>query len=99
MKRRGWMTVVTALALCLGAPAAQAADHRDGPGVDTDATTDIADVYAWMSADGAKVYLVLTVQGANTGATATTKFSNAALYVFHITSGAGVGMTAMPQTI
>jgi hypothetical protein len=80
-------------------PLAWGADHRDGPGVDVDATVDITDLYTWMSADGSKVYLVLDVQGANTGATMTTKFSNAALYAFHITSGAGVGTTAMPQLI
>jgi len=88
------------LALAAGlAGQARAADHRDGPAVDMDPTVDIADLYTWMSADGTKVYLVLDIQGANTGAVAATKFSNAALYAFHITSGAGVGMTSDPQTI
>lgn len=100
MRRRSWAMAAFALALCMGAPqTARAADHRDGPAVDMDPTVDITDVYAWMSGDASKVYLVLDIQGANTGATAMTKFSNTALYAFHITSGASVGMTSMAQTI
>ena len=79
--------VLTMAMLALVGGVAQGADHRDGPGAQTDATVDITDVYAWMSADGMKVYLVMDLQGANTGATAATKFSNAALYAFHINSG------------
>ena len=79
--------VLTVAMMALVGGVAQGADHRDGPGAQTDATVDITDVYAWMSADGAKVYLIMDVQGANTGATAETKFSNAALYAFHINSG------------
>ena len=65
-----------------------AADHRDGPGVDADATTDITDVYAWMNpTDASKLYLVMDVQGANTGATTAIKWPNSALYALHVSSG------------
>lgn len=73
------------LAFAAAAPAvARAADHRDGPGVQADPSTDLADLYAWMSSDGHKVNLALTV---GPGAAAGSRFSNAALYVFHIASG------------
>ncbi len=66
-----------------------AADHRDGPAAKADPATDINDVYAWMSADAAQVYLVMTVFPL---ATTASKFSDKALYVFHTYSQAGIGM-------
>jgi hypothetical protein len=79
--RRTWITALGVLALGLGARPALAADHKDGAAVLTDPTTDITDVYAWMKADKSQVYLVMDL---NPAAAATTKFSNAAQYVFHI---------------
>lgn len=80
--------------LCAWAPASRAADHRDGNTALADATTDITDVYAFMSADGTKVELIMDIQGANTGAVAATKFSNAALYVLHFSSAAAYNPAA-----
>ena len=60
-----------------------AIDHRDGPAVQVDPSTDIANVYSWMSADASKVYLVMTVYP---NATTTAKFSSTALYVFNLSS-------------
>jgi Domain of unknown function (DUF4331) len=74
--------------LCLAVPASRAADHRDGNTALADATTDITDVYAFMSTDGSKVELIMDIQGANTGAVVATKFSNVALYVLHFSSAA-----------
>lgn len=91
--KRQWM-VALAASMALGGGVARAADHRDGPAALADPTTDITDVYAWMSSDGAKAYLVMDVQGANTGATATTKFSNTALYVLHLGSAAAYNPAA-----
>lgn len=70
----------------LPAQAALAADHLDGSatGVKADASTDINDVYAWISTDGTKVNLIMTVSPAANAATA--KFSNSAYYVFHTAS-------------
>jgi hypothetical protein len=67
----------------------EAADHRDGAAVKMDPSTDINDVFAWMSADGATVYLAMTVFPL---ATSGAKFSNTAKYVFHLDSSAGYGM-------
>ncbi|MDW8280393.1 MAG: DUF4331 family protein [Myxococcales bacterium] len=80
MMHRG---ILAALAVALLAAPAQAFDHRDGTVVLRDPAADIADLYAWMSADGSRIYLVLTVfPGAQRGA----RFSDAVHYVFHTTS-------------
>lgn len=72
-----------ALAL-LPMSAALAADHRDGAAVLTDPSTDLNDVYSWVSGDGSKVYLIMTAfPAADRNAS---KFSTAAYYVFHTAS-------------
>ncbi|MBA3456068.1 MAG: DUF4331 family protein [Deltaproteobacteria bacterium] len=65
-----------------------AADHIDS---DTLAAAplamgDINDVYAWMSSDGSKVNLVMTVSPADPGGRS---FGPGVQYVFHLTSKAG----------
>ncbi|MSP61964.1 MAG: DUF4331 domain-containing protein [Myxococcales bacterium] len=87
--RRKWVTVLGVLgAIGLAAPLAQAADHLDGPGAVglVDKSGDIADVYAWMSPDASKVYLVMDV-GADTKVGE--KFSDKVKYVFNVVSRAG----------
>lgn len=71
-----------------GGGLALAADHRDGPAVQADPSTDINDVYAWMSGDASKLWLAMTV---SPSATTMSKFSDAGLYVFHINSFAKFG--------
>jgi hypothetical protein len=85
-----WKNKLMALTLTsalLPMQAAIAADHRDGAAVLTDPSTDINDVYSWMSTDGTKVYLIMTVFPA--ADKNTSKFSTAAWYVFHTASRAG----------
>jgi hypothetical protein len=72
----------------------RAADHRDGPGVKADIAADINDVFAWMSADAARVYLVMTVFPF---ATAEARFSDSAQYVFHTSSAAAFGAAGAPE--
>jgi hypothetical protein len=84
-----WKNRLLAIGLAsalLPVQAAIAADHLDGSatGVKADAATDINDVYAWISPDGTKVNLIMTVSPAANAATA--KFSNSAYYVFHTAS-------------
>lgn len=84
----------------LPAQAALAADHLDGSatGVKADASTDINDVYAWISTDGTKVNLIMTVSPAANATTA--KFSNSAYYVFHTASRASfLSQQASPTNI
>jgi hypothetical protein len=73
---------------------AQSADHRDGPAVKTDPSTDINDVYTWN--DGNNVVMAMTVFPV---ADANSKFSNAAAYVFHTESAAAFGATSNPLDI
>jgi hypothetical protein len=70
------------LAVLLCAPA-RAADHLDSPRVKAAPEADITDVFAWMSADKTRTYLVLDVSPA---AAAGAKFSDAIQYVFHLNS-------------
>jgi hypothetical protein len=92
--RRTWITALGVLALGLGARPALAADHGDGAAVKADPTTDITDVYTWMKADKSQVYLVMDL---NPAAAATTKFSNAAQYVFHLNAHKMFSLGAKPD--
>lgn len=71
-----------------------AADHADGPAAKADPSADITDVFAWMSADATKVYLVMDLVR---NATAASKFSDSVQYVFHTTSRASFGAPASPE--
>jgi hypothetical protein len=73
--------MAAALALC--AQPARAADHLDSPGVMKTPEADITDVFAWMSSDKTKTFLVLDVSPM---ASAGSKFSDQIQYVFHLNS-------------
>lgn len=66
---------------------ARGADHSDGSAalVQPDQSSDIADLFAWMTADASKMNLVMDV---SPNATTTSKFSDAVKYVFHTSSSA-----------
>lgn len=81
------LTVASLLALALPVTAF-AADHTDSPSTTSEASADIADLYAWMTDDAAKVNLAMTV---NPFATNNTQLSDAVQYVFHINSSTGYG--------
>lgn len=66
----------------LYAPATQAADHLDANALATNPMADINDVYSWMSTDGAKINLALTVSPFDDG---TRSFGSSVQYVFHLT--------------
>lgn len=68
-----------ALAAALLAPAAPASDHLDSPQVIADPRVDIGDIYAWTSADGRRLNLVMTIVGH--------VFDKDAEYAFHVDSG------------
>jgi len=84
-----WKTLwVSALALAAGT--AVAADHIDGPTATAEPTADIADLYAWTSADASKLNLIMTVAPLDSA----TSFGTAVTYVFHVNSSAGYGEAA-----
>jgi len=77
--------------LGLGATAARASDHLDSPSVIADPRADIGDLYAWTSADGQKLNLVMTIVGHT--------FSDKLRYTFHVDSGPRFGRTTATTTI
>lgn len=72
------------LALLAAAPAF-AADHLDTPTVTADPAADIGDLFAWTSADGKRLNLVMDIVGK--------RFSDQVQYVFHVDSGQSLGKT------
>src|SRR4051812_38479448 len=79
------------LAAMLTTASALAADHLDTPTVTSDPAADIGDLYAWTSADGRRLNLVLDIVGR--------RFSDQVQYVFHVDSGAAYGDTTSAATV
>jgi uncharacterized protein DUF4331 len=75
-------------AVLISQHASQAADHLDAPTIKMTANrmADINDVYAWMTSDGNKVNLAMTVSPAEDG---THSFGPSVQYVFHVTTHPG----------
>ena len=72
----------------------RAADHGDGPAAQMpDPSADITDVFAWMSADGSKVELVMDVYP---DAPPTAHFSPSVQYVLHLASAPAFNPAAPP---
>lgn len=82
-------------AALVGPNLARGADHTDSPAATAEPSADIADLYAWMSADAQDLNLVLTV---NPFAGPTTRFSDATQYVMHVASRADFGATTSDDT-
>ncbi len=93
MKKLRFIAVVL-LAVGLLNPPVRAADHADGPAAKADPSADITDVFAWMSADAQKVYLVMDLVR---NATTASKFSDSVQYIFHTTSLGSFGTSASPE--
>lgn len=74
-----------------GAFALEASDHLDTPTVIADPAADIGDLYAWISSDGRRLNLIMTIVGA--------RFSDRLQYVFHIDSGKEFGKTTSSSSI
>jgi hypothetical protein len=79
--------LVLAAAVWLLSTPSYAADHQDGPAATASPAADITDVFAWMSTDHTKMYLVMDLFPA---ATTAAKFDTNVLYVFHTTSKASI---------
>lgn len=88
MRKMRYLQGACALAITAGAAWAIAADHLDGAGVKVDPATDITDLYAWSSSAD-KLTLIMNVSPL---ATATSKFSDAVQYAFHVESSSAYGM-------
>jgi len=68
-----------------------ASDHLDTQAVIADPASDIDDLYAWMSPDGRRLNLVMTIVGK--------KFSDHVRYAFRIDSGQAMGKASVASTI
>jgi hypothetical protein len=78
--------------LCLGAAAtALGSDHLDTPTVTVNPRADIGDLYAWMSPDGARLNLAMTIVGPT--------LSENIDYAFHVDSGKQFGTTTATTSI
>lgn len=77
----------------LHSPLTQAADHLDSTALATNAMADINDVYGWMTADGTKINLAMTVSPLDDG---TRSFGPSVQYVFHLTRYAFAGIADFP---
>jgi hypothetical protein len=101
--RNQWLSLPAALAVIGLTPVALAADHADGTVAAMDPAADITDLYAWVSPDGAKTYLVMDVfpfaHATATDAGPVSKFSNTVQYVFHTTSQATYLAAATPLNV
>jgi hypothetical protein len=66
----------------LHSPLTDAADHLDADALATQPMADINDLYSWMTADGSKINIALTVSPGDPG---TRTFGPTVQYVFHLT--------------
>jgi hypothetical protein len=92
---RATSAMVLLAGLLGGAPKSLASDHRDGPAARADPSTDITDLFAWMSQDGKAVELVVNVFPSASGGSS---FSTAAQYAFHVASLPAFGASATGTT-
>ncbi len=85
------MRAAAGLVFTLATGAAHASDHLDTPTVIADPAADIADLFAWMSPDGQRLNLAMTVVAH--------QFSDRLQYVFHVGSGSRFGETTATTEI
>lgn len=84
-------TLLAGITAVSGLRPAHASDHLDTPTVAMNPRADIGDLYAWTSADGAQLNLVMTLVGQS--------FSDVVEYAFYIDSGKTLGVTTNTTTI
>jgi hypothetical protein len=84
-------TLLAGITVAGGLRSAHASDHLDTPTVAMNPRADIGDLYAWTSADGKQLNLVMTIVGHS--------FSDVVEYTFHVDSGKALGATTGTTTI
>lgn len=84
-------TLLVSFTIVSGPRPARASDHLDTPTVAMNPRADIGDLYAWTSADGKELNLVMTLVGRS--------FSDVVEYAFHVDSGKTLGHTTNTATI
>ena len=74
MQNVRFLALAVVMILCLS-QSSRSADHVDGPAASADPAADITDVFAWMSPDAQRVFLVMDLVR---NATAASRFSSRA---------------------
>src|SRR5215813_14177434 len=92
MRTFRFIALAIVMMLCLS-QSSRSADHVDGPRASADPAADITDVFAWMSPDAQRVFLVMDLVR---NATTASRFSDSVQYVFHITSRPSFGAPPSP---
>ena len=92
--RRFRLIAIAMLAMLLLSQSSRSADHVDAPGASADPAADITDVYAWMSPDAQRVFLIMSL---TRNATTASRFSDSVQYVFHTTSRPSFGAAPSPE--
>ncbi|MEA3105518.1 MAG: hypothetical protein QOI88_123 [Gammaproteobacteria bacterium] len=90
-KRLMIVVLLTGVNLVGGARASRASDHLDTPTVIGNPQADIGDVYAWTSASGRQLNLVMDIVGRS--------FSDKLQYAFHVDSAKKFGKTTATTSI
>jgi hypothetical protein len=85
------MALLAGVILVGGVRASRASDHLDTPTVIANPQADIGDVYAWTSANGRQLNLIMDIVGRT--------FSDQLQYTFHIDSGKKFGKTTATTSI
>jgi hypothetical protein len=85
------MALLAGVILVGGARASRASDHLDTPTALANPQADIGDMYAWTSANGRQLNLIMDIVGRT--------FSDKLQYVFHIDSGRKFGKTTGTTSI
>ena len=92
MNARQLTAIVLATSLLTAlATGARASDHLDSPATVANPQADVSDVYAWISPDGRRLNLVMTVLGH--------AFSDRVDYALHVDSGTVFGHTSASTSI
>lgn len=88
---RAWRLITLLLFSAALVGTARASDHLDSPATVANPQADIADVYAWISPEGQRLNLAMTIQGHT--------FSDKIEYALHVDSGKVMGRTTASTTI
>jgi hypothetical protein len=88
-----FLVLAIVMMLCLF-QSSRSADHVDGPAASADPAADITDVFAWMSPDAQRVFLIMSL---TRNATTASRFSDSVQYVFHTTSRSSFGTPPSPE--
>src|SRR5262247_1926484 len=88
------LLVLALIMMLVLSQSSRSADHVDGPAASADPAADITDVFAWMSPDAQRVFLIMSLVR---NATTASKFSDSVQYVFHTTSRPSFGAPPSPE--